>query len=201
MKIEINIDIEAIVREEIRNYVKENIVINNVPGATSHCSIEEADVLLIQTNKVRTPKPVSSRRTATPPAGVEWEYAKQPGLRRTPEIQALHELEVKLGRRLLPEEKGQTKAVVEMDEAAEEKAKQDAIKKVHIDKLAEEGMKAAAEEEARLDAQAAGSIPEEPKTQPVTQFINGVEQPQNVEEEATIPIADPLPKITSLFNK
>ena len=196
MKIEIEIDIEAIVREEIRNYIKENLVINNVPAevdkdeATKPCMTRMTQPTVVPT------KPISSRRTATPPVGVEWEYAKQPGSRRTPEIQALHELEVKLGRRLLPEEKGHTKAVVEMDEAAEEKARQDAIKKVRIDKMAEEGMNAADEElakEAKLNAEAAGSIP------PTKQFLNGVEQIQDTEEEATIPIADPLPKTKSLF--
>lgn len=192
MKIEIDIDIEAIVREEIRNYIKENLVINNVPAEAKPCMTN-------MTQPAAAPiKSVSSRHTATPPVGVEWEYAKKPGSRRTPEIQALHELEVKLGRRLLPEEKGQTKAVIEMDEAAEEKAKQDAINSARINKMAEEAMNAATEElakEAKLDAEAAGSIP------PTKQFLNGVEQTQDTEEEeeATIPIAHPLPPTESLF--
>ena len=62
--------------------------------------------------------------------------------------------------------------------------------------MAEEGMNAADEElakEAKLNAEAAGSIP------PTKQFLNGVEQIQDTEEEATIPIADPLPKTKSLF--
>jgi len=162
MEIKINIDIEAIVREEIRQYVREHIVINNV---------NEVDLVSLNEDLVKTAKPPAIRtpskltRSAVPPVGVRWEYAAQSGKRRTPEDIALHEQEIQLGRNLTPEEKGQAKAFVELDETAEAKAKEDTIKKVRIDALAEEGMEAAAQELAKEEeGLLSGGYPENPIT-------------------------------------
>jgi hypothetical protein len=217
MKIVIDIDIEAIVREEIRAYIKENLVINNIKN-----TVESA---------VPTPAklgtPISNIRTKKPPAGVEWEFASKPGSRRSPTELALHQKELSLDRLLTPEEKGQTKAAVEIDENKEEKAKAEAINKARIDDLAKEGMAAAKkeldeearlnaegmvaakkelEEEAKLDAEAAGKIPtttdlftptEDPEDEtPTTHFVNG----EKVESEATIPKTENInPAVNSLF--
>ena len=220
MKIEIDIDIEAIVREEIRNYIKENLVINNVPAevdkdeATKPCMTRMTQPTVVPT------KPISSRRTATPPVGVEWEYAKQPGFRRTPEIQALHELEVKLGRRLLPEEKGHVRANTEIAELAETQAKEDTLKKAKFDKLAQAGMAAASKElaeEAKISEAPSQGIKEniEPRGEelaaptstlfgkaPVEPCVESESagQPENTTEEATIPKADDLKILNSLFS-
>ena len=76
MEIKIKIDIEAIVREEIRQYVREHIVINNV---------NEVDLVSLNEDLVKTAKPPVIRtpskltRSAVPPVGVRWEYAAQSG--------------------------------------------------------------------------------------------------------------------------
>jgi len=117
MKIEINLDIEAIVREAIRNNAPASNVIINA-----------------KSNNNKNSK------------GIAWEFASQPGRRRTTEEMALHVLEKKHGRLLTPEEKGEAKALVEIDETAENRAKEDTIKKVHIDNITAEGMAAASKE-------------------------------------------------------
>jgi hypothetical protein len=117
MKIEINLDIEAIVREAIRNNAPASNVIINA-----------------KSNNNKNSK------------GIAWEFAPQPGRRRTTEEMALHVLEKKHGRLLTPEEKGEAKALVEIDETAENRAKEDTIKKVHIDNITAEGMAAASKE-------------------------------------------------------
>ena len=117
MKIEINLDIEAIVREAIRNNAPASNVIINA-----------------KSNNNKTSK------------GIAWEFASQPGRRRTTEEMALHVLELEKGRLLTPEEKGEAKALVEIDETAENRAKEDTIKKVHIDNITAEGMAAASKE-------------------------------------------------------
>jgi len=113
MKIEINLDIEAIVREAIRNNASTNNVTIN---------------------------------TKNSPKGIAWEFETKKGRRRTTEEMALHELEKEKGRLLTPEEKGEAKAFVEIDETAENKAKEDTIKKIHIDSITAEGMAAASKE-------------------------------------------------------
>ena len=76
----------------------------------------------------------------------KWEYGRKNGRRRTTEEMALHDLEKEKGRRLTPEEKGEAKAVVQIDETIENEIKEAAIKKDRIDKIAAEGMAAASKE-------------------------------------------------------
>ncbi len=183
MKIEINIDIEAIVKEAITDILREQLVINNVPG----------------TKPTATWTTPGEEATSTPPTprttlGVDWEYAPKSGKRRGKEDQALHELEKKLGRRLTPEEKGQTRGLTQVAEDTEEKAKEDTINKVRINKLAEEGIEAATKELAEEEKNEA--------TAPVTTFVNGVEQIPTVppvEPEAAVPETAPLNINPSLF--
>ena len=108
-----NIDIEAIVREEVRSFIRENLVINNVPNETVEVTVN------------------TKRMT---------------GRRRTTEEMALHKLEKEKGRQLTPEEKGEAKALVQIDATTENKTKEAAIKKNRIDKIAAEGMAAASKE-------------------------------------------------------
>ena len=161
MKIEINLDIEAIVREAIRN----NAPISNV-------------IINAKSNNNKTPK------------GITWEFAPQPGRRRTTEEMALHDLELEKGRLLTPEEKGEAKAFAEIDETAENKAKEETIKKVRIDTLTAEGMAAASKELAE----------EHGYTEEELQSGGYPENPTKKKPEATIPKTEDLSSMDSLFS-
>ena len=117
MKIEIDIDIESIVKEALKK--------------KQYFHTEDT-----------TPVPVE----ATTNSRSKWEYGRKNGRRRTVEEMALHDLEKEKGRRLTPEEKGEAKAVIQIDETTENTIKEAAIKKDRIDKLAAEGMAAASKE-------------------------------------------------------
>ena len=117
MKIEIDIDIESIVKEALKK--------------KQYFHTEE-----------KTPVPVEATTTSRS----KWEYGRRNGRRRTVEEMALHDLEKEKGRRLTPEEKGEAKAKVEMDETTENTIKEQVIKKAHIDNLTAEGMAAASKE-------------------------------------------------------
>ena len=115
MKIEIDIDIESIVREALKKKQSEEVVSIPVEATTTN-----------------------SRS--------KWEYGRKNGRRRTTEEMALHDLEREKGRRLTPEEKGEIKAKVQIDETTENKIKDAIIKKDRIDKIAAEGIAAATKE-------------------------------------------------------
>lgn len=152
MKIEIDIDIESIVKAALEGKA--------TTGASVHVSTPTSAAYV-------RPK------TVTPPEGVEWEYAAKSGKRRGPAEIALHKKEIELGRNLTPEEKGETAAHVELDEDKELKAKEETKNKLRIDEIAREGMAAASkeleeetkEESAELDAEASQG----------KQFVNGEE--------------------------
>ena len=158
-----DIDIEGIVREEIRNLIREQ--------------------LNITTDSVRVtvkPKRTISKRNE-PDNG--WEFIGIKGKRRTTTEMALHKLEKEKGRRLTPEEKGQAKALVEMDETTENEVKEATIKKARISEIAAEGMAAASKE-----------LAEEKKVEPVKPESDNGKEP-----EATIPKVEDLPNLNSLF--
>ena len=111
MKIEIDIDIESIVKEALKKEAEDAIPIEVTSNSRS-----------------------------------KWEYGRRNGRRRTTEEMALHKLEKEKGRLLTPEEKGEAKAVIQMDTTTENEAKEAAIKKAHIDNLTAEGMAAASKE-------------------------------------------------------
>ena len=116
----------------------------------------------------------------------KWEYGRKNGRRRTTEEMALHDLEKEKGRKLTPEEKGEAKAVVQIDETTENEVKEAAIKKDRIDKLAAEGMAAASKE-----------LAEEEKVEvQITESDNG----DGKEPEATIPKTQDLGNLNSLFS-
>ena len=151
MKIEIDIDIESIVREALKNQQSEDII------------------------------PIE----ATSNSRSKWEYGRKNGRRRTTEEMALHDLEKEKGRRLTPEEKGEAKAVVQIDETIENEVKEAAIKKDRIEKIAAEGMAAASKE-----------LAEEEKVEiQITESDNGNKK----EPEATIPKTEEL-NTNSLFS-
>ena len=117
MKIEIDIDIESIVIEALKK--------------KQYFHTEDT-----------TPVPIEATTTSRS----KWEYGRRNGRRRTVEEMTLHDLEKEKGRRLTPEEKGEAKAKVEMDETTENIIKEQVIKKAHIDNLTAEGMAAASKE-------------------------------------------------------
>ena len=113
MKIEIDIDIESIVREALKKQ-------------------QAGDTI---------PVPIEATNSRS-----KWEFIRRNGRRRTPEEMALHDLEREKGRRLTPEEKGEAKALVEIDTTTENQVKEATIKKVRIDTMTAEGMAAASKE-------------------------------------------------------
>jgi hypothetical protein len=130
MKIEIDIDLESIIVEALK---KKQIADIYVPPVEVHIPNEE------NIGRSRPlPSPENSRS--------KWEYGRKNGRRRSLEEMALHDLEREKGRRLTPEEKGETKAVVHMNETAENKAKEDTIRKARIDHIAAYGLAAAYKE-------------------------------------------------------
>ena len=165
-----NIDIEAIVREEVRSFIRENLVINNVPNETVEVTVNT--------------KRMTSRGEAS-----KWEFDSKPGRRRTTEEMALHKLEKEKGRQLTPEEKGEAKALVQIDATTENKTKEAAIKKNRIDKIAAEGMAAASKE---LAEEAQNTERVEVKEEEIVDSA--------ASDEAKIPKTDDLSNINSLFS-
>jgi len=170
-----NIDIEGIVREEIRNLIREQLNITT-------------DSVKVTVNPKRTSRRnFSISKRNEPDNG--WEFIGIKGKRRTTTEMALHKLEKEKGRRLTPEEKGEAKALVEMDETTENEVKEATIKKARINEIAAEGMAAASkeleDEEQLLDGKVDG--------------LDALKSDNGKEPEATIPKVEDLPNLNSLF--
>jgi|TARA_B110000495_G_C22585476_1_gene351331 hypothetical protein len=171
MKIEIDIDIESIIIEALKK--------------------KEISNIYVPPREVSIPAP----RDTPVDSRTKWEYSRRNGRRRTPEELALHELEKEKGRKLTPEEKGETKALVQIDTTAENKAKEDTIKKIRIDGITAEGIAAAtkelAEESSHIEEELlSGAYPENP-----IKYDNDTEEP-----EATIPKTEKL-DTNSIFSR
>ena len=165
----ININIEAIVREEVRNFIRETLIINNVPG-----------------DKVEVT--INTKRMTNSGEASKWEYGRKNGRRRTIEEIALHALEKKYGRLLTPEEKGEAKAFIQVDEDTELKAKENTLTKIRIDGMVTEGLAAASKE-----------LAEEEEDLEVPQDEELSEPASKEPSEATIPKTQDL-KLNSLFS-
>jgi hypothetical protein len=163
MKIEIDIDIESIVKEALKKQQSEE----EIP-------------------KVWTEAVMKNSRS-------KWEYSRRNGRRRTVEEMALHDLEKEKGRRLTPEEKGEAKAVIQIDETTENTIKEAAIKKDRIDKIAAEGMAAATKELAEEEEDGA-----EPKILYIPDISQNITKKEEV-KEAEIPKTEKL-DTNSLFS-
>ena len=162
-----NIDIEAIVREEIRNLIREHLNITS-----EHVQVTVND-------------------TSNTESHYEYEFPREGKTRRNAEEMALHKEEKLLGRRLTPEEKGEVKAKLHMDDSAENTAKEAAIKKARIDKITQDGIEAA-NKELKLEAERLAQAPESGEKVVIE------------EEEEKIPEVkeDSLPQLNpSLFNQ
>lgn len=145
MQIVINLDIEEIVTQEIRKYVRENLVIRNTSNTVGNPAAEpkpdhvgSIPVNIPEDNQDSeeqeesndVTEDSSSGDTNSEKSGPDYEYAPQAGKRRNKEEMALHEAELKVQRRLTPEEKGKVRAEFEVSEEDEEKAKQAAKKQI-----------------------------------------------------------------------
>ena len=160
MKIEIDIDIESIIIEALK---KKEIADIYVPPI-------EVEIPSISDIKNSISK---------------WEYGRRPGKRRTAEEVELHRLEKEKGESLTPEEKGEARAKIQMDETAENNAKDAAIKKARIENIAAEGMAAASKELA------------EERDDNITRVQEGMDK-HDIENE--IPKAESINTPNSLFS-
>jgi len=160
MKIEIDIDVESIVKEALKKQQSEDIT---------------------------STETITNNRS-------KWEYGRRNNRRRTPEEMALHKLEQEKGRRLTPEEKGEAKALIQIDTTTENEVKEATIKKDRIDKIAAEGIAAAEKElaEEKEEKLLSGAYPEDP---------TGVEVIRKEDPESEIPETKDLNDINSLFSK
>ena len=125
-----NIDIETILREELRNILREHL---NMSASMEAYKIVDKAInrpAIFQTEESK----------------YEYEFPREGKTRRNAEEMALHKEEKLLERRLTPEEKGEIKAKLHIDDSTENTAKEAAIKKARIDKIAAEGMAAASKE-------------------------------------------------------
>jgi len=172
MKIEIDIDIESIVKEALKKKQE-----------------DEEETPKVWTEAVQRVQPsTSGRYYSAKERAIAWEYGPRSGHRRTAEERALHVLERKHGRVLTPEEKGEAKALVQIDTTAENKAKEDTIKKIRIDGITAEGMAAATKE-----------LAEEERRDPDSVNGNGIMEREEDKKEATIPKTEKL-DTNSLFS-
>ena len=161
MKIEIDIDLESIVVE----------------------ALKKKEIADIYVPPIEVPLPGSTQVTLRD--NHKWEYGRRPGKRRTAEEVELHRLEKEKGEALTPEEKGEARAKIQMDETAENKAKDAAIKKARIENIAAEGMAAASKELA------------EEKDDNLTRVQEGMDK-HDIENE--IPKAESINTPNSLFS-
>lgn len=198
MQIVIEIDIEGIVREEIRSWVRENIVINNSVNAHVRPAIVKdigAGAMLVSTD---TPEPKETGE-------VDYEFAPGCTPRRSPEQIAFHKLELQYGRRLTPAEKGETEATLEAESEAQEKAKIAAKDRIRID-----GYVADAEKELEKEsAEQNKAVAAEPAKPTQTSIFDEKEpaEPANIplvapskNDGPTVPETDKLEDISRLFN-
>ncbi len=158
MKIEINIDVEAIVADEIRKCVREALVINNTKFNKSYDeAIEKAfeeekaktyiqdDVLVPvdvseeqhkQIEEVCKDKVINVGTSVQASDEPEYEYAPRKDKRRNKVEMALHDAELAVKRRLTPEEKVKIKAAMEREEEQEQKELEAAKTRMKAEELA-----------------------------------------------------------------
>ena len=165
MKIEIDIDLEAIIVEALKKKAIADIYVPPI----------EVEIPSSYTPSISDIKNSISK----------WEYGRRPGKRRTAEEVELHRLEKEKGEALTPEEKGEARAKIQMDETAENNAKDAAIKKARIENIAAEGMAAASKELA------------EEKDDNLTRVQEGMDK-HDIENE--IPKAESINTPNSLFS-
>ncbi len=160
MQITINIDVEAIVADEIRKCVREALVINNVKFNKSYDeavekAFEEEKAKTYIQDDVLVPVVLSEEQhkqieevckdghqqaeesiQKTIDNKPEYEYAPRKDKRRNKVEIALHDAELAVKRRLTPEEKVKIKAAMEREEEQEQKEIEAAKTKLKAEELA-----------------------------------------------------------------
>jgi len=222
MEINISLNVEAIVAEEIRNYVRENLIINNISQGQNSKSIHPlvgtsvttnvitknnhptVDTLKVIDNIVEVSSPEAVEKVniimneVTEATNTDYEYAPKNGRRRTKLEILFHEKELFLNRRLTPEEKASLEFGEEKEIASVEAAK---------NKLKAEETLAKITELAKTTPEVTVSSPslfEKPKEEnipwdPPESSNNSTATIIFRTKEETIPEAAPLDNLNSLF--
>ena len=178
MKIEIELDIESIILEALKK------------------KQEKEETPKVWTEAVQRVQPsTSGRYYSAKERAIAWEFGPKSGHRRTAEERALHVLERKHGRVLTPEEKGEAKALLQINETTENTVKENAIKKDRIDKITAEGIAAATKE---LEQEKHELMHKEINDN-ITKVQEGMDK-HDLEEEAEIPKTEPINTPNSLFS-
>ncbi|MEA2037108.1 MAG: hypothetical protein U9O94_06340 [Nanoarchaeota archaeon] len=159
MNITINIDIEAIVTQEIRRLVQESVKLVNTAGkttvqltdnnsSTDALSVglstlkKEADSIEPELSAVEDTSPIveeslpKQKEPSVQANNPEYDYAPLPNKRRNKTQIALHERELEFQRKLTPEEVGTYTAQLEMLEKTTEQARVDATNKLKAENTA-----------------------------------------------------------------
>jgi len=166
MKLTIEVDIESIIREEIRDHLEKRAEIFDVAAGKM-----VKEVVDISAGRAKEPSPFDRETPAKPseayaaeednvpePTGptpkipVIWEYAAVPGKRRKKDEITLHEAEVKKGRLLTAAEKAEVLGTKDHTDATQQQARDTAATKARIDQLATEAAEAAKAEIAAEEA-------------------------------------------------
>jgi len=174
MKITIELDIEEIVRQEIRQYVRDNLEIKDV---------ESAHVNEVQRKKEVNPNPpIQSSQYEQ-----GYEFLPISGRRRSKTEISMHEKERELRRRLTPEEKGTITGEMEYSDSKELVAKELAVRKAKLTEIEKEVTRDIVEKHKAESTQSSPIFTEE-------------EEPATTEEVDEIPKTAPLDNLNSLFN-
>jgi hypothetical protein len=188
MNLTINVDLAKILTPtELRNYV-----LNMLPR------LQTNDAPAVSTVEASNPVTRSAIKVPTPEGG--WEYAPQLGKRRSRTDIALHKQEISLGRRLTPQEKGETDAHIELDTEAEAQAKEHTKTRARIEGITAEANEAAAEELAN-EADTEQTDDYDPPIEPTIELADIAAEIEKTEEVAKIPKADDLKQLDSLFSQ
>ena len=180
MKIEIDIDVAAMVRDAIYKHIQENLIINNVPEA-----LQDAVVASTQNNVV-----ITLNGSEVPQDEVQWEYAPKLGKRRSKLEQELHKHEIKYNRILTTDEVAEVQAQMEISQEKVAKTVETIKNQERIKEMAEEGTVAAKEE-----------LAEEAKQEPVEMTTTDLDADlKAASTEPTIPQTEELPNLNSLFS-
>lgn len=219
MEITINIDIEGMFQKAINAYVENHFVVNNVklnePSVTPHVPQTNDNASAFDVDPDKTvPRNDGASKIGTKTEGAAapkskepeggWEFGKVPGQRRSKTELALHELELKHGRRLTPEEKGETKATVKLEEEAEENAKTATKEKARIGSMISQANESLEKEEAAAkstetppvikDTSVAALFPEATPEPGGKAFVNGKEVIPSTDMTLTAPPDNGIPQ-------
>lgn len=135
MQIVININAEAIIEDEIRKYVRENLHIN-FKGILN--KVIQEQVASVNTSEISSEAPIASSIDNMNIITPNYEYAPRKDKRRNKIEVAYHEAELRLKRTLTIEEKSQIAANIELAEKSIEQKKEDMKLRSQAEELTKE---------------------------------------------------------------